>query len=424
MDLKQAEKKSNLVLNIIFSITLALVLINLFSAMFPAFLIRTLGNFTDNSGIDVFTLGIWFVPLLITNISLFGIAILYYKNLLSKNFIKAIKFILNFETSKGLTAFIIIIIIGTYIVFSVSELNDGYFQVDYYRVAESWLENYEITNLSEAGLGAHFGLLLTRISMDAFGNYKIIPFIASISLLVLTYFFTATISKKRFAGLVSLVILLQSNIFLRYDTSVAFTNFWVLFYLLSLFCIVKFRVLSPVTFALSALSKGISAAFLPITFFFIYRQPMPRTKKIRLLIYYTILFVVAFVFISQFESSPVEGEWSFEPLNMHDFWTGFNAFHSSFRFDGFILLFILPLVVTLFFISKKGVVHADSVMFMIMLSLMFAPLMQGFADLTNTPYRFMQLIVFFAIGIGLLFSKNIIQSSKISRLSQENRQVQ
>jgi len=89
----------------------------------------------------------------------------------------------------------------------------------------------------------------------------------------------------------------------------------------------------------------------------------------------------------------------------HDFWMGFSAFYTSFLFDGLILVFILPLTVGLFIASRNGVSQADSILFLIFGMLIVGPLLSGFSEHINTPYRFVPLIVFFAIGVGLLLSK-------------------
>ena len=50
----------------------------------------------------------------------------------------------------------------------------------------------------------------------------------------------------------------------------------------------------------------------------------------------------------------------------HDFWGGFSSFSSMFRIDSLFLLFLLPLTVGLFIASRKGIIHADSIMFFIL----------------------------------------------------------
>ncbi len=49
-----------------------------------------------------------------------------------------------------------------------------------------------------------------------FGDFRVIAFFASISLLLLTYLVTEAITKNRFAGLISLILVIQSNVFLSF----------------------------------------------------------------------------------------------------------------------------------------------------------------------------------------------------------------
>ena len=201
MDIKnvKSKHKTSLVSLIIFLITLGVVLFSLLSVVFPALMMRTLSVIDDNSGINPFEPGIWAYPLLITNFIIFGLMLLYYKKKLPTIITKSIKFIFNYEISSKLAFFVIVIIIGVYITTSIGELFNGEFSSDYHFRGKAQLENYDVTTIGEAGLGSHFGHFLTTSSMYIFGNYKVIPFIASIALLVLTYFFTFEISKKRFA---------------------------------------------------------------------------------------------------------------------------------------------------------------------------------------------------------------------------------
>ena len=71
-------------------------------------------------------------------------------------------------------------------------------------------------------------------------------------------------------------------------------------------------------------------------------------------------------------------------------------------------MFILPLIFGLFIASRNGIQHADSLMVLIGGILFTAPLLTGFTEQTTQPYRFIPLIVFFAIGVGVLLSKKKI----------------
>jgi len=209
-----------------------------------------------------------------------------------------------------------------------------------------------------------------------------------------------------------MVIVLQSNVFLMYDTSVAYPNFWILFYLLSLFLVLKKWPLSPISYVAGILSKGMTVVFLPMTLFFIYRSNISKQQKLRCVIFYGVIIILGIVFLS------VVGTDLFEKhdvdvgiFSAHDFWEGFTSLHPSLRFDGLVLLFLLPLTLGLFHASRRGVAYADSIMFLIFGVLLSTSLLQAFTSFIIVPYRFIPLIVFFAMGVGMLLSKKVIQRS-------------
>ena len=100
----------------------------------------------------------------------------------------------------------------------------------------------------------HLKHILLKTSQIVFGNFFVIPLISSIGLLLVTYLFTSKITDSRLAGLISLILVLQSNLFLKFDTSAAFSTFWILFYLLSLYLVIKIWSFSPIFYVLSIFS--------------------------------------------------------------------------------------------------------------------------------------------------------------------------
>jgi len=96
-----------------------------------------------------------------------------------------------------------------------------------------------------------------------------------------------------------------------------------------------------------------------------------------------------------------------QSFNTVDFSSGLTAWAIQLRFDHLVLLFILPLTVGLFFVSRKGVLEADSILILIFGMLLLAPLLPAFSGFNVQPYRFIPLIVFFAVGVGVLLSKKI-----------------
>ena len=366
LEFKKLESQfSNLVTWAIFVITLIFVIIALISAVFPNLLLITLGGSENYFNINPTELGFFAYPLLITNIIIFGLAILYLKNELPSKVKSSIQFIFNFEVSPKITFLVITILVGFYILFSVGELFDGKFQADYNERVRHWINNYNYTKIdsgdfNSAGVGGYLHVGLGYVSLKIFDNVKVIPFLTSISLLLLTYFITYEITKKRFSGIVAFVILLQSGIFLHYDTGITYPNFWILFYLLSLYLIYKTWQISPLPYFASIPTKLLTIGFFPMTLLFIYRASISKQTKIRLVILYGIIIVVGFLLLNIFSPQTFN---LVNEFDLHDFWGGFNAIHSSLRFDPLVVLFILPLIVGLFFKSKSGFREPESIIF-------------------------------------------------------------
>jgi hypothetical protein len=92
-------------------------------------------------------------------------------------------------------------------------------------------------------------------------------------------------------------------------------------------------------------------------------------------------------------------------FDWHSFWSGFTAFNAEFRFDYLIVFFTIPLIVGLFFVSRKGRIEVDSIIFVLGWILLLSALLPSLTQFDNNPYRFVMYSVFFAIGTGVLFSK-------------------
>ncbi len=338
--------KNNIVGLLVFLFSISMVLISLISVVFPTLIASN--NSTINElrelgitlfEVDSFETGIWAYPLFAANFVVFITALFHYKKKLPNSITKSFEFLFGFEVSKKVTIIVISILLAIYIGFSIQELTIEEHWEDYPDVknrVQNWSPD-QIVNRFEP----HVRYFFIWSSMNLFGNFSILPFIASISLLLLTYFFTYEITKKRFAGIVSLVILLQSNLFLTYDTTVAYTNFWILFYLLSLYLIYKVWPLSPVTYLLSIFSKALTATFFPMSLFFIYRANIPKTTKVIVSSVITALIIGGvLVATSGTNEDGITGKQ--EDFDWDEFSLGFTSFSFQLRFDGLVLVFILP----------------------------------------------------------------------------------
>jgi len=386
----------------VFIATLTVVVINLVSVFFPA-LTGTLSSGSPG-GVDPFESSAWAIPILVINLVFLGFGILYYTERLPNSIRNSIKFIRNFEVSRKVAIIVIVVLLGLYIGFTIEELSvyEGDMWKDYERV-EKVIEYYPDPVRGSERLVNSFLLYSSHTVLQ---NIHVVPFIASISLLLLTYFFTVKISKKRFPGIVAMVVLMQSHTFLQYDTLATYTNFWVLFYLLSLYLIYKRWYLSPISFLLSIFSKSLTVIFLPVTFFFTYKIPIPRKKKIYIMITYVIVgaLIVGKILL---DMGSVESPYIKSTFDYANFWTGFSTMAFQMRFDGLIFVSLLPVTIALFLVSRKGISEADSMLVCILFTLLLSPILLGFTSYNMHPYRYLPFVVFFAVAVGTLLSKKL-----------------
>ena len=400
------EKHSRQITIIVFVFALSVVVINLVSLLFPALLVTSvIGSERD---INSFELGAWTVPFLSANFAILVFGILYYRRLLPNIFRNSLKSLFNFEVSKKTSIIVFSIIIGLYITLSAGDLSQQ--EIDTWH---DWqflgpiIEQFPYGGEDDPSLKLlYVKNFFLYSSQQVFQNVKIIPFIGSISVVFLTYFLTVQIAKKRFAGLVAMVILLQSHTFLRYDTTATFSNFWTAFYLVSLLLVYKKWPLSPLAYIASIFSKTLTVLFLPMSLFFIFRSTIAKKTKILL----TIPFVIIFVAISGmiYFGGGLGYSESITSFESEDFFGSLSAWAFQLRIDGVVLVFLLPLTVGLFIKSYQGIREADSILVMIAGMLLAMPLLASLLVVNIEPYRWIPMIAFFAIGVGVLLSKTSV----------------
>lgn len=396
----------NLVLWVVFLFSISIVLISSITVVFPALIL--VSGTLDIPGIepvtpDFFETGPLSAGVIAVNIIIFGLVFLYSKGKLPKFILSVFRGIFNFEVSKKVAFFVVAILLTIYISITALELSTVEIWADYVGVKEK-VDGWSF-DLILKSVEPHVKLFLTWGSIELFGNYKVIPFIASIGLLISVYFITVEISQKRFAGIIAMIILMQSNVFLTFDTSVAYTNFWILFYLLSLYFVFRLWPFSPTLYILSISSKYLTAVFLPMSLFFIYRSDIPKNKKIQILVSFAAIFLIGIALTSVLNVNLLGTAGVREGFSSQEFWMGFTSFAIQLRFDVLVILFLIPLIIGLLIASRNGIKHAESVMVLISGILFLAPALTGFTDQTNQPYRFIPLVVFFAVGVGVLLSK-------------------
>jgi len=383
--------------------------ISLISVIFPALISETVSiSDLEKLGIsqheeDPYQTGPLAELLIFTNVVIFGGYFL--RNKYPEKISIAFKKVTTFQPSNKVTIITIIVILSIYIIMTIPEFEKNEEFNDYITlegrlntsVKENRLDSISGNQYSLAEPHVRYVLLL--ISEKVFGDFRVIAFFASTILLILTYLVTEAITKNRLAGLVSLILVIQSNIFLSFDTSATYSNFWILFYLLSLYVITKIWIASPVLFGISIFCKMLTAIFAPMSIFFILNSDISKNQKIIMISSMIVLLAAGSVIFLGTQVS--------EKLTVFEtdrFWEGFASFAFQMRLDGITILFLIPLIFGLFLSSKKYK-HANSISILITGVLLSAPILVGISDQTNQPYRFIPVIVFFAVGVGMLFPK-------------------
>ena len=398
---------SKIVTYFVFLATICVVGLSVISMIFPALIISVTYEFPNE--LEPFEISPWAFPIVLSSIILLTIGFLYQKNYLPSAISTGIKLILNFEISKKTSIIIGILILSIYIGFSIEELFlDEVDQWPDFLILKEALEIWPSTDhwsvyVKEQNT-RYIRMLLLDFSQDFLQNIKLLPFVASISVVILTALVTIQISKKRFAGILSMIVLLQSITFVDFDTIAVYENFWVLFFLLSIYSIQKkWWYASPTSYILSIFTKAYVVTYFWINIFFIYRADIPRKSKLYILASYGIVLSVTYAIFYTGKSIIYD---EIVRIDSNSFLDGFTGWGNSMQLDPLIVLCVIPLTVGLFKKSLNGVKQADSILILILGTILAGPLISLVTDFYFIlPYRFIPFVIAIAIGIGVFLSK-------------------
>ena len=404
-------ENSKAVSYVVFFCTLVVVSLTIISLIFPALFSSYFGKFGEN--LDPFESNNQSISFIVSNVVIFGFGIAYYKKKIPSSVRDLVEKIRTFEISKRVAIISLAIILVVYVGLSTPELFiDESTQWGDYRILEEGLEIWPFGQSDDVIIqeqnDRYVRMFLLDASLDVFQNIKLLPFIASILVVVFTYLITVQFCQKRFAGIIAIIVLLQSYTFLKFDTIAVYENFWVLFFLISLYVIQKKWFLSPVAYILAFFTKAYVAPFFLMTLFTTYRSQIPRRTKIAILISYIIIVsvAIAIIFLGDTVYPDVIN------INYSKFILGFQTISAQLRLDLFFIMTLLPVTVGLMFLSKNKLKHADSILILIFGTIIAGPILVTFTyHYEILPYRFIPLLVFFSIGVGMFFSKKLVNNS-------------
>ena len=393
----------------VFLFSIGIIGISIISVIFPALIISQTYDFPLD--LNPFETSPWGLPIISIAISLFIFGFLHYKKKLPFSLSNGINFILNFEISRKISIILGLSILVIYIGFSIPELfiDEAEQWPDFLVLEEAlniWPSTDHLSVYVKEQNTRYVRMILLDFSQEFFQNIKLLPFVASIFTIVLTALITIQISKKRLAGIIAMLVLLSSVTFTDFDTIAVYENFWVLFYLISLYSINKrWWHSSPINFILSIFSKAFIATYFWMNFFYIYRATIPTKTKLFLFGSYGIILGITYWIFENGRSIIYDDIIRYD---FNAFLDGFTGWGNSMQLDPFALLFILPLTVMLFFKSRNGLKQADSILILLAGSILAGPVISFVTDFYFIlPYRFIPFIIFMSIGVGLLFSKKI-----------------
>jgi len=403
---------SPMVSYVVFFPALVVVTLTLISLIFPALFSSYFGMFGEN--LNPFESNNHSIFLIVSNVVIFSFGIAYYKKKIPSSLSDVIEKIRTFEISKKVTLISLAVILVVYIGLTLPEifLDESKQWDDYDAILlpalEIWPSGESTYDIIREQNDRYVRMFLLDVSLDIFQNIKLLPFIASILVVVFTYLLTTQFCQKRLAGIISIIVLLQTYTFLKFDTVAVYENFWVLFFLISLYIIEKKWFLSPVFYILAFYTKAYVAPFFLMTLFTTYRSQISRRTKIAILISYVAIvsISIAIIFLGDTVYPDVID------VNSSKFILGFQSIIGKLRFDLFFVMAILPVTVGLLFLSKNKLKHADSILILIFGTIISSPILVTFTyHYEILPYRFIPLLVFFSIAVGMFFSKKLVDRS-------------
>ncbi len=251
----------------------------------------------------------------------------------------------------------------------------------------------------------HLGLLV--FSEQVFGNAKFLVLVSSVLLLGLTYLLTINLTGKRIAGVVACLIVISSNIFRTYDTSVTYPSFWATLYIFSLYLITtKFWASSFIPYVISIPAKAITPFFYPSTLAFILFSDCQtkKTKLITLAIFLSVLLfgVILLLIVNTVSSATSGGFLLVNDFRLNDFVGGFFSWMWKGFADDQITLMMLFVFGFMVFMNRKVIRNSKPVLALLVGMIMISPILIGMTTYDVWTYRQVPLVIVVGILGGMI----------------------
>ena len=246
----------------------------------------------------------------------------------------------------------------------------------------------------------HF--LLLETSYQLFHNYKVLVLASSTLLLVVSYLFTVNLAEKRLAGIVAVIVILQSSNFHVYDTSVTYPSFWALLFLTALYLTTtKAWYLSPLPYIISIPAKAITALYMPgiLAFEFFYNR-----KAFYL---FSVLSVVGLILIFsmvQLSDRELGGFLVIDDIHFQKFAGGFVSWMWQGFADDQVTLLLLVIGGFLLLMNRKKIKNSKPVLLLVLGMILTSPILTGMTTYSIWPYRMLPLVILIGLMVGMVVS--------------------
>ena len=274
------------------------------------------------------------------------------------------------------------------------------------------------------------GLGLIKLSGDAFGDYRIIPFMSSGLLLFVVYFFTVQVTKKNYTGIISVLFLLHSAIFYKYDLTITYPTFWAVFLFGSLYlCHTRMGLMSPLVLLAGVPAKIINIINAPMLVGYALFSDIPKERKKNII--YGVVAIVGIVAGLVLLSSVMAPQLFHQILffinvqsqvNLEDFAWWLGMWSLQLYTDKISLFMIFILLPVLFIMKKEKIPNAGAVLFMLIVTILQSAFIIGFTKYTVEDYRFLHMIILIGVGLALAIpnmNKIVIGFQKYFKVSQK-----
>ncbi len=225
-----------------------------------------------------------------------------------------------------------------------------------------------------------------------FGNAQIIPFIYSIALLPLAYWFVAILTKNNWTGLIAFGITASSGLFYLFNTTATYEHSWVVFLLLAMIASMKNKwwFVMPI-FLLAVVSKPTAILYLPMLIY--------MTGQFKFKIQYNFFIFIMMLLLLLVAVAPNEMIGGSFDFNLNEFIQGFYGWW-FFLDSTMIVAMSIVLVMIALFIKRKKDKPSRIILAFIIGIIISVPLVEGFTTQINHAYRFLPLVIFGGAGLG------------------------